>query len=73
MLGTVLQQALHTHHLSLTFLPLAAPHPRSAGNRYHQLTYNVPLAQGLLGAVQCDATGAVPSNLLSALIAAPVL
>ncbi|KAL4853515.1 hypothetical protein ACK3TF_005536 [Chlorella vulgaris] len=43
------------------------------GNRYHQLTYNVPLAQGLLGAVQCDATGAVPSNLLSALIAAPVL
>jgi hypothetical protein len=47
-------------------LPAAA-----AGNRYHQLTYDVPLAEGLLGSMRCDATNAVPLTLLDKLIQAP--
>ncbi|KAI7840396.1 hypothetical protein COHA_005897 [Chlorella ohadii] len=41
------------------------------GNRYHQLTYDVPFTEGLLGSMECPATGAVPSNVLDKLLAAP--
>lgn len=33
--------------------------------RYHQLTWNVPFADGLLGNMDCQATGAVPSNVIN--------
>ena len=44
------------------------PAPYVQGNRYHQLTFNVPFSQGLLSHASCDATGAVTSNMLKALI-----
>jgi len=36
-----------------------------------QLTYDVPFTEGLLGSMECPATGAVPSNVLDKLLAAP--
>lgn len=50
---------------------LGPPCASAAGNRYHQLTYDVPLAEGLLGSMSCEPTSAVPLNLLDKLIQAP--
>ena len=36
-----------------------------------QLTYDTPFMEGLLGNMECPATGAVPSNILSRLLALP--
>lgn len=42
----------------------------NADNRYHGLAWDVPLAEGLLGAMDCAPTGALPTNGLQRILEA---